>query len=201
MIGLSHPELHRVSRVGWLRAAVLGANDGIVSTASLIVGVAAAATDAEETVAGCAAFSRVAALACTPLKTSFGWTWPIRLRRMLGLFGFSYALLHVSTYAALDQVLDWHAIWEDVTRRKFILVGFTSFVLLSLLAATSFNQAVKWLGAKRWQMLHRVVYLIAALALLHFFWMRAGKNNFAEVWVYTTIIATLLAWRIKWRFK
>src|SRR5213594_4268772 len=79
----------------------------------------------------------IAALACTPLKATFGWTWPIRLRRMLGLFGFCYALLHVSTYTVLDQVLDWQAIWEDVTKRKFIFVGFAAFVLLVPLAATS----------------------------------------------------------------
>jgi sulfoxide reductase heme-binding subunit YedZ len=73
----------------------------------------------------------VAALTCTPLKSFFGWTWPIRMRRMLGLFGFFYALLHVSTYAGLDQVLDWHAIWDDVTKRRFIFVGFAAFVLLN----------------------------------------------------------------------
>src|SRR5439155_1568028 len=72
----------------------------------------------------------VAALACTPLKTLFGWTWPIRLRRMLGLFGFFYGLLHVSTYTVLDQGLDWRAVWADVTKRKFIYVGASTFVLL-----------------------------------------------------------------------
>src|SRR2546427_5803799 len=87
----------------------------------------------------------VAALACTPLKTLFGWTWPIRLRRMLGLFGFFYGLLHVSTYTVLDQVLDWQAIWEDVTKRKFIFVGFAAFVLLVPLAATSTSAALKQL--------------------------------------------------------
>jgi sulfoxide reductase heme-binding subunit YedZ len=88
----------------------------------------------------------VAALACTPLKTFFGWTWPIRLRRMLGLFGFFYALLHVGTYVGLDQVLDWHAIWDDVTKRKFIFVGFSAFLLLVPLAATSTSGALKRLG-------------------------------------------------------
>src|SRR5207253_2901399 len=85
----------------------------------------------------------VAALACTPLKTLFGWTWPTRLRRMLGLFGFFYGLLHVSTYTVLDQVLDWHAISEDVTKRKFIFVGFAAFVLLVPLAATSTSAALE----------------------------------------------------------
>src|SRR5262249_38269948 len=85
----------------------------------------------------------VAALACTPLKIFFGWTWPIRLRRMLGLFAFFYATLHVSTYAGLDQVLDWRAIFDDVIKRKFIFVGFAAFVLLIPLAMTSTSTAVK----------------------------------------------------------
>ncbi len=96
---------------------------------------------------------------------------------------------------------EWLEVAKDIAKRPFILVVFTSFVLLSLLAATSFNQAVKWLGAKRWQLLHRAVYAIAALALLHFFWMRAGKNNFADVWIYATIIVTLLAWRVMRKLK
>jgi len=97
----------------------------------------------------------LAALACTPLKTFFGWTWPIRLRRMLGLFGFFYALLHVSTYAGLDQLFDWQAIWDDVAKRKFIFVGFSAFVLLVPLAATSTSGALKRLGYARWKRLRR----------------------------------------------
>ena len=84
---------------------------------------------------------------------------------------------------------------KDIAKRPFILVGFTAFVLLTPLAATSFNRAIKALGAKRWQALHKLVYVIAGLGLLHFFWMRAGKNNFAEVFVYAAIIAVLLGWR------
>src|SRR5207237_6793320 len=85
---------------------------------------------------------------------------------------------------------------KDIAKRPFILVGFTAFVLLTPLAATSFNRAVKALGAKRWQALHKLVYAIAGLATLHFFWMRAGKHNFAEVAVYAAILATLLGWRV-----
>ena len=88
---------------------------------------------------------------------------------------------------------------KDIAKRPFILVGFTAFVLLTPLAATSFNRAIKALGAKRWQTLHKLVYVIAGLGLLHFFWMRAGKNNFAEVFVYAAIIAVLLGWRV-WNF-
>src|SRR5204863_8068967 len=95
----------------------------------------------------------VAALACTPLKTLFGWTWPIRLRRMLGLFGFFYGLLHVSTYTVLDQGLDWRAVWADVTKRKFIYIGLAAFVTLIPLAATSTAASVRRLGFVRWKRL------------------------------------------------
>lgn len=140
-------------------------------------------------------------LAITPLRQAFGLHALAKLRRMSGLLVFFYASLHLLSYAWLDMGFEWMDVAKDIAKRPFILVGFTAAVLLTLLAATSFNQAVKWLGAQRWQLLHRTVYLIAGLALLHFFWMRAGKNNFAEVWLYTAIIAALLAWRVKWRFK
>ena len=140
-------------------------------------------------------------LAVTPLRQALGWPELARLRRMLGLFVFFYASLHALGYAWLDMGFEWMEVALDIAKRPFILVGFSAAVLLTLLAATSFNSAVQWLGAKRWQLLHRAVYLIAVLALLHFFWMRAGKNNFAEVGVYTALIAALLAWRIRWRFK
>jgi sulfoxide reductase heme-binding subunit YedZ len=91
---------------------------------------------------------------------------------------------------------EWLDIAADIAKRPFILVGFTAFVLLTLLAATSFNRAIRSLGARRWQMLHRVVYGIAILAVLHFYWMRAGKSNFAEVIVYGAILAALLLWRV-----
>jgi sulfoxide reductase heme-binding subunit YedZ len=80
-------------------------------------------------------------------------------------------------------------------------VGFAGFVLLAPLALTSFNKAIKWMGAKRWQTLHKLVYVIAGLGILHFFWMRAGKNNFAEVFVYAGILAVLLGWRVWHKFK
>ena len=116
---------------------------------------------------------------------------------MLGLFVYFYALLHLLCYSWFDMGLVLADIAKDIAKRPFILVGFTSVVLLTPLAATSFNRAIKTLGVRRWQMLHRLVYVIAGLALLHFFWMRAGKNNFAEVGVYAAIIATLLGWRLK----
>lgn len=136
-------------------------------------------------------------LAVTPLRVSAGLPTLARFRRMLGLFTYFYAFLHFLTWALFDQGLDVGEMAKDVAKRPFILVGFTAFVLLTPLAATSFNRAVKAMGAKRWQALHRLVYAIAALAILHFFWMRAGKNDFAEVAVYAAVLGVLLAWRVR----
>jgi sulfoxide reductase heme-binding subunit YedZ len=117
---------------------------------------------------------------------------------MLGLFAFFYACLHVLSYSWLDMGLDVPDILADIAKRPFILVGTLAFLVLLALAATSFQRAIRALGGKLWQALHRTVYAAALLAVLHFFWMRAGKNNFAEVAVYAAIIATLLGWRL-WR--
>ena len=109
--------------------------------------------------------------------------------------------MHALCYSLLDMELVWNDILNDIVKRPFILVGTLSFVLLSMLAATSFNRAVKAMGAKRWRKLHQVVYVIAGLAILHFFWMRSGKKNYEEVMVYGAILGLLLGWRIwhKWR--
>jgi sulfoxide reductase heme-binding subunit YedZ len=140
-------------------------------------------------------------LAVTPLRT---WTKQpalARFRRMLGLFAFFYAVLHFLAYAWLDMGLDPQAIVHDIPKRPFALVGFTALVLMVPLAATSFNRAIKALGAPRWQRLHRLVYAVAGLGLLHFFWMRAAKNNFAEGAVYAAVIGTLLGWRLVRRLR
>ncbi|MGJ7544395.1 sulfite oxidase heme-binding subunit YedZ [Variovorax sp. LT1R16] len=138
-------------------------------------------------------------LAVTPLRVSFKLTGLARYRRMLGLFVYFYVAVHLLSYSWFDMGFELGDIARDIAKRPFILVGFAAFVLLTPLAATSFNRAIKALGAKRWQRLHKLVYLIAGLGLLHFFWMRAGKNDFAEVFVYAGIVAALLAWRI-WHF-
>jgi sulfoxide reductase heme-binding subunit YedZ len=138
-------------------------------------------------------------LAVTPVRTIAKLPPLLRFRRMLGLFTYFYVVLHFITWAWFDQGLDASDMAKDIAKRPFILVGFTAFVLLTPLAATSFNRAIRWLGAKRWQALHRLVYVIACLGILHFFWMRAGKNNFAEVAVYAAILAVLLGWRV-WQF-
>ncbi|MDA8454376.1 sulfoxide reductase heme-binding subunit YedZ [Acidovorax sp. GBBC 3334] len=138
------------------------------------------------------------ALAVTPLRVMAGLPALARFRRMLGLFVFFYAVLHLVSYAWLDMEFDLPGIVRDTLQRPFILVGMLAFGLLLLLAATSFNRAIRWLGGKRWQALHRAVYAVAGLALLHFFWMRAGKNFFGEVAVYAAILGVLLGWRL-WR--
>ena len=135
-------------------------------------------------------------LAVTPLRVTAGLPGLARFRRMLGLFVYFYAVLHLLSYSWFDMGFDFSDIAKDIAKRPFILVGFTAFLLLTPLAATSFNRAVKALGVKRWQALHKLVYGVAGLAILHFFWMRAGKNDFAEVAVYAAIIATLLGWRL-----
>ncbi|WP_416401616.1 sulfite oxidase heme-binding subunit YedZ [Alicycliphilus denitrificans] len=131
-------------------------------------------------------------LAVTPLRLAARLPALARFRRMLGVYTFFYAALHLLCYAWFDMGLDGGEIARDVAKRPFILVGMCGFVLLLVLAATSFNRAMRWLGGRRWQRLHRSVYLVAGLALLHFFWMRAGKNDFAEVAVYAAILAALL---------
>ena len=136
-------------------------------------------------------------LAITPLRQFLSWPELARFRRMLGLLTYFYALLHLLCYTWLDMGFDWADIVRDIGKRPFIWAGFGAFFLLTLLAATSLNRAVRWLGSKRWQRLHQSVYAVAVLSLLHFFWMRAGKNNFTEVWVYAAVIAVLLGWRVR----
>ena len=135
-------------------------------------------------------------LAVTPLRRWTNWQALAPLRRVLGLHTFFYAALHFMCYGWLDMGLDVRAIVADVIKRPFILVGTLALLALMPLAATSFNRAIRTLGARRWQRLHRAVYGIAGLALLHFFWMRAGKNDFAEVAVYGVILGGLLGARV-----
>ena len=136
----------------------------------------------------------VASLACTPLREVLGWTWTIALRRMLGLLAFFYACLHAATYSVLDQGLDLGAIVDDVTERPFILAGFTAFLLLIPLAATSTAAAVRRLGFPRWKRLHRLAYAAGTLACIHFF-LRVKKDA-SEPAVYGAILAALLLARL-----
>lgn len=136
-------------------------------------------------------------LAVTPLRVLSKTPSLARFRRMLGLFMYFYVLIHFLSYSGFDMGFDLNEIVIDIIKRPFILVGALSLLLLTPLAATSFNVAVKRLGAKRWQLLHKLIYAVAGLAILHFFWMRAGKNDFAEVALYAGILALLLGWRLR----
>ncbi|MFN2337871.1 MAG: sulfite oxidase heme-binding subunit YedZ, partial [Gammaproteobacteria bacterium] len=109
-------------------------------------------------------------LLMTPLKRGFGWGWPLRVRRMLGLFAFFYATLHLSTYLWLDQFFDWGEIGRDILERPFITLGMTGYVLLLPLALTSTQAMMKRLG-RNWKKLHRLVYVVATLGVLHFWWL------------------------------
>ena len=137
------------------------------------------------------------ALAVTPLRVITGQVLLMRFRRMLGVNVFVYAALHMLSYAWLDMGLDLAGILADIPKRPFILVGTLALLLMAPLAATSFNRAIKALGAVRWKRLHRAVYAIGLLGLLHFFWMRAAKHNFTEWSVYAAIVALLLGWRLR----
>ena len=140
-------------------------------------------------------------LAVTPLRTLLAWPELVRFRRLLGLATFGYAGLHLLCYAWFDMGFEWADIAQDIAKRTFILVGFAAFLVLLGLAATSFNRAMRWLGGRRWQALHRAVYAVAVLAILHFWWMRAGKQDFAEVLVYAGLLAVLLGWRFVKRLQ
>ena len=138
-------------------------------------------------------------LLITPLRVVTGWTTLARWRRPVGLAVFAHALLHAVAYAWLDQSWDMAALIRDVWDRPFITVGMAATLFLLAMALTSWNGAVRALGARRWQSLHRSVYAVAVLAVLHFFWMRTGKNHFGEVWFYGLLLAALLGWRV-WRW-
>jgi methionine sulfoxide reductase heme-binding subunit len=137
-------------------------------------------------------------LAVTPVRRLSGLNWLLKLRRMVGLFTFFYALLHFTTFIWFDHFFDVQAIWKDVLKRPFITVGFAAFLMLIPLAATSTNAMVRRLGGKRWQALHRLIYVIAPLAILHYWWMKAAKNNIGKPMLFAFIVAGLLVLRAYW---
>ena len=140
-------------------------------------------------------------LAVTPLRQLAKQPALARFRRMLGLFTFFYGSVHFLCYSWLDMGLVLDDIVRDIAKRPFILVGTTALLLMLPLALTSFNRAIKALGPARWQALHRAVYAVVLLGLLHFFWMRSAKHNYAEVAVYAAVIGLLLGWRVVSRLR
>lgn len=137
-------------------------------------------------------------LSVTPLRRLFHLNWLLKMRRMLGLFGFFYASLHFLTFLWFDHFFDVAEMLSDVIKRPFILVGFCAFVLLIPLALTSTNKMIRRLGAQRWQWLHRLIYVIAMLGVLHYFWMKAGKHDFAQPSLLGAVVAILLLMRVFW---
>jgi sulfoxide reductase heme-binding subunit YedZ len=135
-------------------------------------------------------------LSITPLRLATGWAWPLRLRRMFGLFSFFYAVLHLGAYLWLDQWFDLAAIWKDVLKRPYITAGFAAMVLLVPLAVTSSNGWVRRLGGRNWQRLHRLVYAVAVLAVAHFWWQKAAKNDLGEPLAYALVVGLLLGVRL-----
>ena len=133
-------------------------------------------------------------LAATPLRALTGWNWPIRWRRMLGLFAFFYACLHFLTYLVLDQFFDWPAIIKDIAKRPYITLGFPAFVLLIPLAITSTRKMVQRLGGRRWKMLHSLVYPISMAGVVHFWWL--VKKDLTEPAQFAVALALLLGFRL-----
>jgi methionine sulfoxide reductase heme-binding subunit len=138
-------------------------------------------------------------LSITPLRRLLQQPWLLRLRRMFGLFAFFYVCLHFTTWIVFDHFFDWNAIAKDIAKRPYITVGFTAFVLLIPLAATSTNAMVRKLGAEQWQRLHRFVYLIAILGVLHFLWL--VKKDLREPLLFAAILAMLLGFRVAYRMR
>ena len=136
----------------------------------------------------------MATLACTPLKLVLGWTWPLQVRRMLGLISFFYVVLHFGIYLVLDQFFAWGEIWKDIIKRKFITVGFLGFLLLLPLAVTSTNKMVKRLGFARWKRLHRLGYVAAAAGVIHFVWR--VKADFTEPLIFGVVLLVLMGVRL-----
>lgn len=134
-------------------------------------------------------------LAVTPLRRLTGWNPLVQLRRLIGLFAFFYVCLHLATYVVLDLFFDFSLVVEDIIERPYITVGFTAFVLLIPLAATSTKKMIRRLG-RRWQLLHRLIYVIVPLGVLHFYWK--VKADTREPWVFAAIVAVLLLFRLPW---
>jgi sulfoxide reductase heme-binding subunit YedZ len=135
----------------------------------------------------------LASLALTPLRIVLGVSWPITLRRLLGLFAFFYVCLHFAVWIVLDHFFDWHTMGDDIVKRPWITVGVAALLLLTPLAATSTTGMIKRLGGVAWRRLHRLVYVAAVLGVLHYIWL--AKKVLVQPWVYAAVLALLLGVR------
>lgn len=132
-------------------------------------------------------------LGMTPLRVLFGWSWPIQLRRLLGLFAFFYVCLHFSVWIGLDHFFAWRRMWQDVLKRPFITAGVSALLLLTPLAATSTQGMIKRLGGARWRLLHKLVYVVGGLGVLHFLWL--AKKGRTTPYYYALVLLMLLGVR------
>lgn len=138
----------------------------------------------------------LATLSITPLRKLSRWNWLIRLRRMLGLYSFFYASLHLLCFIWFDHFFEWSEMVADVLKRPFIWIGMLTWFGMLPLALTSPKFMLRWLGGKRWQMLHRLVYLTACTAVLHYYWMKAGKHDFSQPLIFGLLTSLLLLYRL-----
>lgn len=138
-------------------------------------------------------------LCVTPLRKLTGLNWLLRLRRMLGLYAFFYALLHFNIYLGLDQSYDWAEIAKDILKRPFITVGMLTFALMIPLAATSNAAMIKALGGKAWQKLHQLIYPLTMCAVLHYWWL--VKLDTTQPAIYAVLLTVLLGLRLVWRWR
>lgn len=134
------------------------------------------------------------ALAVTPLRQILGWPGLARFRRMLGLFAFFYVMVHLTTYVGVDQFFDWSAIGREIVKRRYITIGMAAVVLLVPLAVTSTDAMVRRLGGRRWRTLHKLVYIIGPLGVVHH-WMMV-KKDLTEPMIHAAILIALLGWRV-----
>ncbi len=138
----------------------------------------------------------LATLSITPLRWVTGWAWLIRLRRMLGLYAFFYGTLHVTSYVWIDHFFDWAEIVGDIAKRPYLTFGFVAYVLMIPLAITSTNAMVRRLGGRNWQRLHRIVYLVAVLGVLHYWYHKLAKNDLETPTIYALALGALLGVRL-----
>jgi methionine sulfoxide reductase heme-binding subunit len=138
----------------------------------------------------------LATLAITPLRWVTGWAWLIRLRRMLGLYAFFYGTLHVASYVWIDHFFNWPDIVDDITKRPYLTFGFMAYLLMIPLAITSTNAMVRRMGGRHWQRLHRIVYLVAVLGVLHYWYHKLAKNDLETPTIYALVLGALLGARL-----
>lgn len=189
-LGFTKAALFVVALVPLLRLIWLGINDGLGANPIEFI---------THSTGTWTLIGLLTTLSVTPLRKFTGWNWLIRLRRMLGLFTFFYASLHFMTYIWLDQFFDINTIVKDVIKRPFITVGFLAFVLLIPLAVTSTNSMMKRLGGKNWQRLHRLIYAIATLGVVHYWWL--VKKDITQPLIYAVVLALLLGIRVLFKAR